>query len=107
MEWGRATSPLFPMRVKIISNPITPLGSFSRGDILNSGGKFTDVFLLHLIECGAAEPLDYETKVDDTYEAKKKPQSIQLSLQAKASPVTTASMPRKRRKSSRSTTHGK
>lgn len=60
------------MRVKVTANPITPFGSFSRGDILDSK-KYPESFLHHLVyEAGAAELLDYEKKVIEIPETKKK-----------------------------------
>jgi len=65
------------MKIRIISNPITPFGDFSVGDVLDDT-KYPIKFLNHLVDdCNAAERLDYSTKVDEDYEAKKKPLSSQ------------------------------
>jgi len=54
------------MRIKIISNPITPYGDFSRGQELTDQ-KYPTAFLIHLVEqAGAAEYMDkeaYQTKI--------------------------------------------
>ena len=71
---GRGNSPLIFMKVNVISNPITPYGNFTRGQILDSK-NFPESFLHHLVEAGAAEYI----KVDSPEEYKKKPSS---SLQA-------------------------
>ncbi len=74
------------MKIKIIANPITCFGDFSRGQIIDDN-KYPVSFLNHLVdECGAAERLqEYETKVDKNYEAKKNNQSTPLSQPAKVS----------------------
>lgn len=74
------------MKIKITSNPITTYGEFSRGQII-SDEQYPTAFLNHLVdECGAAERLiEHETKIDKDYEAKKKPQSSQLSQPGKVS----------------------
>ena len=81
------------MKIKITSNPVTPYGEFSRGDILTDD-KYPIAFLKHLVdEAGAAERIDYDTKVDEKVEVKKKPQSLPSSQPDKALPKKT----RKRR----------
>ena len=72
------------MKVKIKGNPITPYGSFDHGQILDDL-KYPTEFLLHLVnEAGAADLIDYETKIDHDFIAKKKPQSSQSLQQGKA-----------------------
>ena len=85
------------MKIKITSNPITPHGSFSRGNILSTeknesfnGQAYSAAFLNHLVDAaGAAERLEYETKVDQDFEQKKKPLSSQSLPPDKASPKKT------------------
>lgn len=74
------------MKIKITANPITPYGSFFVGQII-SDENYPLEFINHLVDdCGAAvRLLDYETKVDESYEAKKNLQSSQLSQPVKAS----------------------
>ena len=51
------------MKVRIISNPITPYGSFDKGQILETP-KFPEAFLIHLVEdANAAEYI--EAKIID------------------------------------------
>jgi len=46
------------MKVRIISTPITPYGSFGKGDVLTSD-KYPETFLVHLVEAaGAAEYIE-------------------------------------------------
>jgi len=87
------------MKIKIIANPITPYGDFSRGDII-SDKHYPISFLNHLVdECGAAERMiDYETKVDIKYEPKKNSQSTQLSQPVKVSKKKMSKSQLKRRK---------
>jgi len=94
------------MKIKITSNPITPYGSFNAGAII-SDDNYPLEFLNHLVDdCGAAERLlEYETKVDEKYEAKKKPQSSQSLQPGKASQNKISKSQAKKAKSSRSTTH--
>jgi len=94
------------MKIKITSNPVTPYGSFNNGAII-SDENYPIEFLNHLVDdCGAAERiLDYDTKVDEGYEAKKKPPSSQLLQQGKASQRKTLTLPAKKVKLSQSMTH--
>lgn len=93
------------MRIRVITNPITTYGSFAVGDILNDQ-NYPCEFLHHLVDdCGAAEYLEYETKVDMEYEPVKKPRSLQSSEQGKASEPKISKLQRKR-KLSQSTTRG-
>lgn len=65
------------MKVRIKGNPITPFGHLSNGQIIGND-KYPEQFLRHLVEdANAADWLEYETKIDDTYEVKKKTQSSQ------------------------------
>jgi len=73
------------MKIKITSNPITPYGDFTKGQILTDE-QYPVAFLNHLVDdAGAAERLDYETKIDEDYEPVKKPRSTQSSQPARAS----------------------
>jgi len=76
------------MKIKIISNPITPYGSFDKGQILTDQ-KYPTAFLIHLVEqAGAAEYMDkeaYLNKIDDVVEIKKKAPSSPSLQPAKAS----------------------
>jgi len=73
------------MKVKVKGNPITPYGSFSDGQVL-SDDKFSREFLSHLVnDAGAADLIEYETKVVEDYEPVKKPQSSRSSQPGKAS----------------------
>ena len=92
------------MKIKIISNPITQFGSFNRGQILSTnktesfdGKAYSTAFLEHLVTAaGAAERLDYETKVDQDFEPVKKPQSSQSLPPDKALPPKRRGRPRTR-----------
>ena len=108
------------MKIKIISNPITPYGDFSRGQELTDQ-KYPTAFLIHLVEqAGAAEYMDKEAYlnkvvhveinkgqptekevkelVDKVNEAVtiKKPQSSPLLPQAKASRKKTSKKHKKK-----------
>ena len=86
------------MKIRIKSNPITPYGSFSVNDELDDL-KYPTEFLLHLVnDCGAADLIDYETKIDNEFEAKKKPQSLPLSEPVKALKKKIAKPHKKKRK---------
>ena len=75
---------------------MTPYGMFEKGAILTSE-KYPEPFLVHLVEdCGAAEWMDYDTKIDEDYEVKKKPLSSQSLPPDKASPKRTRGRPRKK-----------
>lgn len=95
------------MKIKITANPITTYGDFSRGQII-SDEHYPTAFLNHLVDdCGAAERLlEYETKIDEEYEAKKNIQSLPLSQPAKVLKKKMSKSQVKRRQLSRSTTHG-
>jgi len=95
------------MKIKITANPITTYGDFSRGQIITDE-HYPLAFLNHLVDdCGAAERLlEYETKVDEKYEAKKKNQSTPSSQPAKALKKKMSKSQIKRRQLSRSMTHG-
>ena len=72
------------MKVRIKGNPITPYGNFRHGDILTDE-KYPTEFLNHLIkEAGAADLLEYETKVDPE-PVKKSPQPLPSLEPGKAS----------------------
>jgi len=89
------------MKIKIISNPITPYGSFDTGKILTDQ-KYPAAFLIHLVEqAGAAEYMDkeaYLNKVDDAVEIKKKAPSSPSLPQVKASGKKTSTLRKKKRK---------
>lgn len=85
-------------RIILNSNPVSSFGSFNRGDILGTD-KYPFEFLRHLVEdCKAADWMDIETKVDDEYEAKKKPLSLPLSQPVKASRRKTLNLQKKKAK---------
>lgn len=74
---------------------ITPQGLFDKGMILTTD-KYSEEFLDHLVTaCNAADVIDYETKVDEDYEVKKKPPSTQLSEQGNHSQKKTRGRPGK------------
>jgi len=87
------------MRIKIISNPITPYGDFSRGQELTDE-KYPTAFLIHLVEqAGAAEYMDkeaYLNKIDDVVEIKKKAPSSPSLPPAKASGKKTSKKRKKK-----------
>lgn len=86
------------MKVRIKGNPITPHGSFSHGQVIDDL-KYPTEFLLHLVnDAGAADLIDYETKIDNDFVAKKKPQSSLSSQPDKASPKPIAKKRKKKRK---------
>lgn len=71
------------MKIRMVSQAFTQLGAFERGQKLTSGGKFSEAFLLHLVnDCGAAEII--EAKI------------IQLVAENKA--ITNASIPAKKKR---------
>ena len=89
------------MKIKIISNPITPYGSFDKGQILTDQ-KYAPAFLAHLVDANAAEYIDkeaYLTKVVEVEEVKKTIQSSPSSQPAKASNKKTSTLRKKKRKS--------
>lgn len=77
------------MKVKITVTSILIGGmSFELNQELSSP-RYSEDMLRHLLDIGAAFPIDYETKVDEGYEPAKKPQSTPSSLQGKVSPRQT------------------
>jgi len=86
------------MKVRIKGNPITQFGSFSHGQVIDDL-KYPTEFLLHLVnEAGAADLIDYETKIDNNVQVKKKVESSPSSQPAKASPKPTASRRKRKQK---------
>lgn len=86
------------MKVRIKGNPVTPYGNLTQGQIIGDD-KYPVAFLRHLVEdANAADWLEYETKIDDTYEVKKKTQSSPLLEPAKVSPKPTVKKRKKKRK---------
>ena len=51
------------MKIRFISDPITTVGSFSRGKIIGLSDGHSEAFLKHLVECGAAEWIEAPAKV--------------------------------------------
>lgn len=89
------------MKIRMKSMAFTPYGALEKGQILESN-KYPEEFLTHLVEdANAADRIDYETKVDDAIEVKKKTLSSQSLPPAKASRKPTATSRSKKPKSSR------
>lgn len=86
------------MKIKITSNPITPYGSFDKGQILTDQ-KYAPAFLAHLVDANAAEYMDkeaYLTKVVEVEAVKKTTPSSPSLPQAKASRKKTSKKHKKK-----------
>jgi len=80
------------MKIRIISNPITPYGSFDKGKVLTTE-KYPESFLRHLVDdCGAAEYIEVkmETPVIEN-KMVKKPVPVNKA-------ITNASLPTKKKR---------
>lgn len=87
------------MKIRILEPAFSPYGDLEVGQILTDN-KYPVAFLLHLVnDAGAAEFIEYETKVDEVYEPVKKPQSSPSLQQAKASRKRTRNTRKKKARS--------
>ena len=81
------------MKIRMISQAFTPFGAFERGQELQSGGKFTEEFLVHLVEAaGAAEYI--EAKMEKPVEENKMVKKPVPENKA----ITNASIPTKKKR---------